>query len=77
MAEDKQLSIRMRSEITRRPIDSGQLLIRVSHGVVHINGIVKNIRGHNVDLKKEMEHIATVLRGKSGIRDVVIDVMYR
>lgn len=43
-------------------------------GVVHLRGHVGKLHGHECDLKHEMEVITKVLRGKPGIRDVVIDV---
>jgi hypothetical protein len=52
--------------------------IRVSHGVVHLTGVIRALRTHkDMDLKKEMDVISTILRGKSGIRDVVWEITQR
>jgi hypothetical protein len=75
---DAALTKLVRSQIARRYIDSSLLDIRVSHGLVQLRGVVRVLRSHpDIDLKKEMETISTILRQKSGIRDVVWDVTQR
>jgi hypothetical protein len=51
--------------------------VHFSHGIVRIGGQVKAMRGHEMDLKAELELIAKILRTKPGIRDVVIDAIIR
>ncbi len=63
-------------EVSRRPIDTSRLDIRCTRGVVHMRGMVTAIHGHDVDLKHEMDVIARVLKGRPGIRDVVIEVEF-
>jgi hypothetical protein len=41
------------------------------HGVVHLKGRLDHLRGHDVDLREEVEIILRIIRGKPGIRDVV------
>lgn len=61
-------------EITRRAIDTSRLDVRCCHGVIHVGGMVAKIHGHEVDLKHELEIVARSLRGRPGVRDVIIDV---
>lgn len=61
-------------EISRRFIDITKLDIKAMRGVVYLRGQIKKLRGHDVDLKHEMEVIRRVLHSKPGIRDVIIDV---
>jgi hypothetical protein len=61
-------------EITRRAIDTSKLDVRCSHGVIHMRGVVGRIHGHDVDLKHELEVVARSLRGRPGVRDVIIEV---
>ncbi len=67
----------VRKELARKPIDTSLMQIYVMHGIVYFRGQVKATRGHQIDLKTEMEKIGTILRTKQEIRDVVIDVIYR
>ena len=68
----------VRGQIARRYIDTTQLDIRVSHGVIRFTGVIRALRTHkDMDLKKEMDVISTILRGKSGIREVVWDITQR
>lgn len=64
-------------EINKRHLDTSLMDVHVMHGVVYIRGTVRGIRGHNVDVKQELEIIRRILRQKPGIRDVVIDAIVR
>jgi hypothetical protein len=79
MASDDAAATRMvRSQIARRYIDASLLDIRVTHGVVYLRGVIRTIRTHaDMDLKKEMDIISTILRQKQGIRDVIWEVSQR
>ena len=52
--------------------------IKVSHGVVHFSGVIRNLRSYpGIDLKKEMDTLTSILVRMTGIRDVTWDVMVR
>ena len=75
---DVALTRMVRGQIARRYIDASLLDVRVSHGIVHLTGVLRVLRTHaDMDLKKEMETISVVLRTKSGVRDVVWEVTQR
>ncbi len=66
-----------RTELSKRGIDTTRADVRMMHGVLQIRGRVGVAKSSNiVDLKSEMELIARILRGKSEIRDVVLDCNY-
>lgn len=68
----------VRSQVGRRYIDTSLLDIKVLHGVVRFQGVLRVLRTHmHIDLRQEMEIIGTILRGKQGIREVVWDVTLR
>jgi hypothetical protein len=68
----------VRGQIARRYVDTSMLDVRVSHGIVHLTGVIRALRTHkDMDLKKEMDVISTILKGKSGIRDVVWEITQR
>ena len=76
-AEDSSMTRLVQREVSRRYIDTTRLDVKAIHGVIYLRGSIARIRGHDVDLRKELEIIHRVLRGKSGIRDVIIDVTFR
>ena len=77
-AENAPATRAARAEVTRRPIDSSMLEVRVLGSVAYMSGVVGVLRTHpNIDLRKEMEIISHNLRGKAGIRDVVWDATIR
>ena len=72
MADDqKQMQLLVRREMARRPIDCAMVDVYVTHGVVYLRGVVRGVRGHDIDLKQEISILMTVLKQKQGIRDVI------
>ncbi len=67
----------VRKEFARRPIDISLLIVTYHHGIVRLGGQVKTMRGHDLDLRAELETIAKALRTKANIRDVVIECIFR
>ncbi len=67
----------VRREIARRPIDSTLLHIQINHGIVILRGQVRPMRGHQMDIHEEMQHIVKAIKQRPGIRDVILDVTYR
>jgi len=76
-AEDAHMTRLVQREITRRYIDSTGLNVKAIHGVVYLRGYIRKLRGHDVDLEHELEIIDRVLRGRPGVRDVIIEVDIR
>jgi hypothetical protein len=75
MASDqKTMQLLVRRELARRPIDCSMVEVYVTHGVVYLRGTVRAVRGHDIDLKQEITILMTVLKQKSGIRDVVSEL---
>jgi len=75
--EDVEMRRMVLREINKRHLDTSLMDVHVIHGVVYIRGMVRGIRGHNVDVKQELEIIRRILRQKPGIRDVVVDAIIR
>jgi hypothetical protein len=72
------LTKQARAQVTRRSVDASELTVTVNGTVVHITGVIRPLRSQpNVDLKSEMELISQSLRQRSGISDVVWDVVQR
>jgi hypothetical protein len=67
----------VRTELSKRGIDTARADVRVMHGVCHIRGVVAAVAGAPIeDIHTEMEHIRHILRQKPGIRDVVLECTY-
>jgi len=75
--EDASMTRLVQREIGRRYIDITRLDIKAMHGIVYVRGSIGKLRGHDVDLKHELEVIGRILRGKAGIREVIMDVSTR
>jgi osmotically-inducible protein OsmY len=75
--EDVQANKLVRRELNRRKIDVTLVNVRVSHGVVYLQGVVRSVRGGAPDARKEIEIVCRNLRQKGEIRDVVADLTYR
>jgi hypothetical protein len=75
--EDAAQTRLVQREISRRNIDITQLDIHVHHGVVYLRGIVKRMRGHELDLNHEIQIICHMLRARPDVRDVINEVTIR
>ncbi len=76
--EDLRASKFARSLFAKRGLDVTRCDIRVNHGVCYIRGQVQRMSGIVInDLEAELENCAKVLRGRSEIKDVVLDVAIR
>ncbi|HEY3412023.1 MAG TPA: BON domain-containing protein [Armatimonadota bacterium] len=71
------MSSAIRHEIVKRAIDSSRLEVRVCHGIVYLSGEVRELRGGAEDLRKEMDILHQVIRGKPGIREVINEAFLR
>ncbi len=77
-AEDIAATRRIRAQITRRTVDSSMLNVRVVHGVVYVQGIIRKLRSYpNIDLEQETETICHILRLQPGVRDVIWEASIR
>lgn len=75
--EQKEMQLLVRREMARRPLDTSMVDVYVTHGVVYLRGTVRAMRGHDIDLQHEITILQTILKQKSGIRDVVSELQTR
>jgi hypothetical protein len=63
-------------DISKRPLDIGQLNVHVTQGVVYLGGRVDKLRDYHldIDLIEEINMIVRLLKQKAGIRDVLCEV---
>ncbi len=63
----------VRREMARHQIDTSEAQVGASHGVVHIYGKVRPIRGQEEIFESEVHALFKCLKQRSGIRDVVME----
>jgi hypothetical protein len=65
-------------EFTRHSIDTSLADIRVMHGTVYFRGTLKPDGVSLIpDLREEVERIARMIKGHSGVREIILDVLYQ
>lgn len=63
----------VRRELARHPIDISEAGISANHGVVHLYGRVRPIRGHEADFDAELSNVPKLLRQHTHARDIIIE----
>ncbi len=63
----------IRRELARYPIDTSETIVSCNHGVIHLNGRVRPVRGHEDEFNTEVHTIQKVLRQRQGIREVIVE----
>ena len=70
---DPELVRTIRRELSRFSLDISETIVASTHGIVHLNGRVRPIRGHEHDLTEEITKVHRVLRQRPGVRDVILE----
>lgn len=66
----------VRTEFSKRGIDTSRADIRVSHGICHIRGWLSKMPHATFDdLEEEVHHLLKVIRSRPDIRDVALEVI--
>ncbi|MBC8104320.1 MAG: hypothetical protein H7Z41_17225 [Cytophagales bacterium] len=63
----------VRREMGRHSVDCGEVQVTASHGVIHLHGRVRAMRGHEEQLETGITGLLKALRQRAGIRDVIAD----
>lgn len=66
----------VRRELSRHAIDVSEAVVSAMHGVVHLTGRVKPLRGHEAEFEEEVNNLPKILRQRAGIRDVIMEWSY-
>ncbi|MDX1932881.1 MAG: hypothetical protein SFU56_09780 [Capsulimonadales bacterium] len=67
-------AIRMvRHELARHCLDSSFVSISAHYGVVHLNGEIRPMSGHEAKFEEEVHTLYRCLKNRKGIRDIVFD----
>lgn len=67
-------TVRMvRREMARHCLDVSEAHVSAMKGVVHLNGRVKPLKGHEDDFEHELHALFKGLRQRAEIRDVIME----
>ncbi|MCE9559560.1 MAG: hypothetical protein K8R88_11470 [Armatimonadetes bacterium] len=71
----------LRSQLAKFGIDATKADLRVSHGTAYIRGALSAIRGsesaNSGDLRDVVQNALKGIRGKPGIKEVIVEASYR
>ena len=65
----------VRREMARHQLDVSEATVSAMHGIVHLNGRVRPLKGHEHEFEQEIHSLMKSLRQRSGgvIRDVIME----
>ena len=63
----------VRREIARHCLDVSETTVSAIHGVVHLNGRIRPLKGHENDFEQEIHAMMKGVRMRSDIRDVILE----
>jgi len=75
--EDKALGHRVRKELVKRQnLDVSRAEVYTLGGRVTVYGIIRVLRGANIDPRRELEILARAIRSVPGVREVEFNVRF-
>jgi len=72
-AQNLETSRAARREMSRHKVDCSEVEVSVSHGVIHLHGRVRPLRGHEAEFDTAVVALVKGLRERHGIRDVIAE----
>jgi hypothetical protein len=63
----------VRRELARHHLDTSETQVGATHGVVHLYGRVRPVRGHENEFEEEIHTLFKALKQRPGVRDVVFE----
>jgi len=70
---DAEMVRTVRREMARHQIDTSETQVGASHGVVHLYGRVRPVKGMESHFEQEVNTLLRALRQRPGVRDVVFE----
>ena len=72
-AQNQEVGRQVRREMGRHSVDCSEVQVSASHGVIHLHGRVRALRGHEEILDAEIASFLKSLRSRQGVRDVITE----
>jgi hypothetical protein len=72
-AEGQEMCRMVRREMGRHSVDCSEVQVSVTHGMVHLHGRVRPMRGHEGVFEVSVNALLKALRQRPGVRDVVAE----
>ena len=63
----------VRRELARHHLDTSETQVGATHGVIHLYGRVRPVRGHENEFPEEVHTLFKVLKQRPGVRDVIFE----
>jgi hypothetical protein len=71
--EDVEMVRTVRREMARHQIDASMTSVSAHHGVIHLYGMVRPLRGHEQEFESEMIALYKCLRQRPGVRELIAE----
>jgi hypothetical protein len=70
---NREMTNDVRREFARHAVNTSEVQVSTSHGVIHLFGRVRPMRGREGTFESDLTNLLKALRQKSGIRDVIAE----
>ena len=71
--EDVEMIRSVRREMARHQIDVSNVTVSSHHGIIHLYGMVRPMRGHESEFESEIITFYKCLRQRPGVRDLIAE----
>ena len=71
--EDVEMVRSVRREMARHQIDSSMATVSAHHGIIHLYGRIRPLRGHEQEFEAEMLALYKCLRQRPGVRELIAE----
>lgn len=68
--ENQEMCRQVRREMGRHTVDCAEVQVSATHGVIHLHGRVRPLRGHEANFETAVTALLKALRQRPGIREV-------
>ncbi|GAB4457034.1 MAG: hypothetical protein OHK0029_16030 [Armatimonadaceae bacterium] len=72
-AENREFCNLIRREMSRHAVNCSEVQVQSSHGVIHLHGKVRPMRGMEGTFKSDITNLLKALRQRPGVRDVICE----
>ena len=73
--ENLELGRMVRRELGRHALDSAEVTVSAHHGVIHLHGRVRPMRGHETVFELSVSNFLKTVRQRHGVREVIAEWM--
>lgn len=71
--QNREMCNDIRREFARHSVNTSEVQVNTSHGVIHLYGRVRPMRGKETTFESDITNLLKALRQRSGVRDVIVE----